>query len=111
MRQHRGHREQAQRRDGRLLGNEPQGVLETPERVGRSRADQKYFHRQTLTARATLNLNLNSGRYERKLQYVGRGSPADSALVHAEITFQELARQTGLGESFCTVPTGRDWLA
>ncbi len=43
-RQHRGHRQQSQRRHGRLSGNEAHSVLETPERVGRSRADEKYFH-------------------------------------------------------------------
>ena len=43
-RQHRGHRQQAQRRHGRLAGNEPHGVLETPKRVGRPRTDEKYFH-------------------------------------------------------------------
>ena len=36
-RQHRGHRQQAQRRHGRLAGNKTDGVFETPKRVRRPR--------------------------------------------------------------------------
>ena len=43
-RQHGGHGEQAQRREGGALGHEPQHVFETPERVGRLRADEKDLH-------------------------------------------------------------------
>ena len=43
-RQHRGHRQQSQRRHGRLSGNETHGMFETPKRVGRPRADKEYFH-------------------------------------------------------------------
>src|SRR5208282_5146756 len=38
------HRQQPQRRHGCLSGNKTQGVLETPERVGSFRTDEKYFH-------------------------------------------------------------------
>ena len=55
--QHSGHREQAQRRHRGRFGHEWQSVLETPERCGCLRTDQKNFHimfpSRGLSARAT----------------------------------------------------------
>jgi hypothetical protein len=43
-RQHRRYGQKAQRRQGRLLANEFEGMLETPEGVRKLRVDQENFH-------------------------------------------------------------------